>query len=216
MSPAGGAGRGPGREESRMSPFPATGMPDRDWWSALWPDPEGVLEKLGISSGMSVVDLCCGDGYFTAPLSRLVAPGRVYALDLDPGMLERAGEEAARHGANNCEFALADARDIAKHVPAPVDLVLLANTFHGVPDQTDLARALFEVLKPGGRFAIVNWHPIPREETSVLGEPRGPATEMRMSPEKTGAVVEPAGFELERVVELLPYHYGMVFVRKDR
>ena len=37
-----------------------------------------------------------------------------------------------------------------------------------------------------------------------------------MSPEKTGAVVEPAGFELERVMELPPYHYGMVFVRKDR
>jgi SAM-dependent methyltransferase len=217
VPPAGRAGRGPGWEEGCLDPVPATGMPDRDWWSALWPDPEGVLRKLGVSSGMSVVDLCCGDGYFTAPLSRLVAPGRVYALDLAPGMLDRAGEEVARHGANNCEFVLADARELAEHVPEPVDLVLLANTFHGVPEQTGLARRVFEVLKPGGRFTIVNWHPIPREETSVLGERRGPATEMRMSPEKTGAVVEPAGFELERVVDLPPYHYGAIFIaRSDR
>ena len=52
--------------------FPATSMPDRDWWAALWPDPEGVLRQVGVEPGMTVLDLCCGDGYFTAPLARLV------------------------------------------------------------------------------------------------------------------------------------------------
>ncbi|MBN6743241.1 hypothetical protein JKG47_22800, partial [Acidithiobacillus sp. MC6.1] len=47
--------------------FPATVMPDPDWWHALWPDPEGVLRALGIGPGLGVVDLCCGDGHFTAP-----------------------------------------------------------------------------------------------------------------------------------------------------
>jgi predicted methyltransferase len=53
-------------------PFPATSMPDRDWWSALWPNPADILRKIGIKSDMTVLDLCCGDGYFTAPLTRLV------------------------------------------------------------------------------------------------------------------------------------------------
>jgi hypothetical protein len=51
------------------------------------------------------------------------------------------------------------------------------------------------------------------ECTWVLGEPRGPATEMRISPEQTRAQVEPAGFLLEKVANLPPYHYGAVFVR---
>lgn len=76
--------------------FPATAMPDRDWWAALWPDPDGVLRALGIRPGMTVVDLCCGDGYFTAPLARIVQ-GRMHAVDIDPEMIEqtRAALDAA-------------------------------------------------------------------------------------------------------------------------
>jgi len=57
------------------------------------------------------------------------------------------------------------------------------NTFHGVPDKSRLARAVAAVLQPNGRFAVINWHRRSREETIVLGQPRGPKTEMRMTPE---------------------------------
>ena len=192
--------------------FPAASMPDRDWWSALWPDPEGVLRRIGVRPGMAVLDLCCGDGYFTARLAKIVG-GHVYALDLDPGMIEQARVETARLGAAVRQWIVADARLMAKLVPEKVDYVLIANTFHGVPDQPGLARAVADVLGPEGLFAIVNWHPIPRERTPVLDRPRGPKTEMRMAPETARAVVEPAGFRLARVVELPPYHYGAVFER---
>ncbi|WP_246206057.1 class I SAM-dependent methyltransferase [Propylenella binzhouense] len=194
--------------------FPATAMPDRDWWAALWPKPEDVLRSLGIRPGMTAVDLCCGDGYFTAPLAKIVG-GKLYALDIDPQMLEQARAEAARQGASVAEWICADARDVAKLIPERVDYVLIANTFHGVPDQTGLAQAVAQVLKPGGCFAVVNWHPIPREQTTVLDQPRGPRTEMRMSPDQVRAIIEPAGFRLLRVIELPPYHYGAIFVRSD-
>ena len=74
-----------------------------------------------------------------------------------------------------------------------------------------MARAIAAVLNPRSQFAIFNWHPLPRERTVVLGKPRGPKTEMRMSPDDVRLVVEPAGFTLERVVELPPFHYGAVF-----
>ena len=88
-------------------------MPDREWWSALWPDPEGVLRKLGVPRGETSVDLCSGDGYFTAPLSRLVAPGRVYALEIDPEMVERAREYLAVCGGGNCVVIEDDASRLA-------------------------------------------------------------------------------------------------------
>lgn len=185
-------------------------MPDRDWWSALWPDPAGVLRSLGIEPDMTVLDLCCGDGYFTASLAKLVL-GRVYTLDLDPTMIGMARTEVTRQGASVLDWLCADARDIADLLPQAIDYVLIANTFHGVADQADLARAVRSVLRPGGLFGIVNWHPLPREQTTVLGQPRGPRTDMRMAPEAVRTAVEMEGFRTFLTVELPPYHYGITF-----
>lgn len=190
--------------------FPATAMPDRDWWVALWPDPEGVMRLLGVKPGMEVVDLCCGDGYFTAPLARIVE-GKVYGVDIDPAMLEQTRTELERAGTTVLDLICADARSLPALLPSKVDYVVIANTFHGVPEKTAMARAVATVLNPDGRFAVVNWHPLPRERTVVMDKPRGPKTEMRMSPDDVQMVVEPAGFRLERVVELPPFHYGSIF-----
>lgn len=194
--------------------FQATAMPDHDWWAALWPNPKQVLSDLGIRPGMTVIDLCCGDGYFTAPLAQIV-DGNIYALDLDPKMLELAKAEVSRVGAIVKSWIEGDALDLGQYVSEPVDYVLIANTFHGVPDKTALANVVGGTLKTDGRFAIVNWHKQRREDTPVLGKPRGPSTEMRMSPEDVRAVLEPAGFELEEAIELPPYHYGAVFRRSN-
>jgi predicted methyltransferase len=75
---------------------------------------------------MRVIDLCCGDGYFTAPIGQLVADGSVLAMKL------------------------------AELVRAPVDLVLIANTFHGAPDHTGLARVVRATLRPGGIFDVAD------------------------------------------------------------
>jgi ubiquinone/menaquinone biosynthesis C-methylase UbiE len=189
--------------------FPATAMPDADWWQALWPDPAKVLAKMGVEPGMIAVDLCCGDGLFTVPLARIAK--RVYAIDIDPAMLGRARGRVGAAGTANCDFVVADAMAVDAVVPEPADYIFHANTFHGVPDQLGLARAVVAILKPKGLFGIVNWHRQPREETVVLGKPRGPKTEMRMEADEVTTTVEPAGLVLNRTVELPPYHYGAVF-----
>jgi len=187
-------------------------MPDPGWWEALWPDPARVLTDVGVTPGMSVVDLCCGDGWFTFPLTRIAR--RVLAIDIDVRMIEAAKIRFAEHGgAANCIFAIADAYDITRVVREPVEHVFLANAFHGVPDRPRLARAIHDVLKPGGLFAVVNWHARPREQTAVLGEPRGPATELRMTPEKTIAEVELGNLRFSWQMPVSPYHYGAVFER---
>jgi SAM-dependent methyltransferase len=192
--------------------FPASAMPDRDWWNTLWPDLDSVVRALRIEQGMTVVDLGCGDGYFTAAIARQVGGGgRVIGLDLDPVMLEKA--QAACEGMSNCSWLLGDAMMLSHLLAAPADYVLIANTFHGVPDKTALAREIAATLKPQGCLAIVNWYPLQREQTTVLGQPRGPKTEMRMSPEQSRTMVEPEGFKLKTHVELPPYHYGAIFIR---
>ena len=136
---------------------------------------------------------------------------RVVAIDIDGKLLQLARLRLGKAGLTNCEFVEADAFDVAKIVAEPVDFVFLANVLHGVPDKTRLSGAVAEILLPGGRFAVVNWHQRPREETTILGEPRGPKTELRMSPQAVTAAVEPSGLAFDRVAEIPPYHYSAIF-----
>jgi SAM-dependent methyltransferase len=188
--------------------FQGTEMPTAGWWEALWPDPSGVLAAVDLRSGMDVIDLCSGDGWFTLQIAKVAR--RVTAIDIDPGLLEVAKHRLVESGVNNCEFIAGDAYDIAK-LTGPADFVFMANAFHGVPDRARLAKAVGGALKADGLFAIVNWHKRPREETPILGEPRGPKTELRMSPEETIASVGTGGLKLRKTVEIPPYHYGVVF-----
>lgn len=184
-------------------------MPTAGWWEALWPDPAGVLTAVGLKPGMEVVDLCSGDGWFTLQIAKLAR--HVFAIDIDPHLLDVARYRLTESGVTNCDFVAGDAFALASLVPRPVDFVFMANAFHGVPDRPRLARAVRATLKPGGQFAIVNWHPRPREETTILGEPRGPKTELRLSPQQTIEEVESGGLKLAHLTDVPPYHYGAMF-----
>jgi SAM-dependent methyltransferase len=155
--------------------FQGTEMPTAGWWEALWPDPAGVLAAVGLRSGMNVIDLCSGDGWFTLQIAKVAR--HVSAIDIDLNFLEVARHRLSENGVTNCDFIAGDAYDIAK-LAAPADLVFMANAFHGVPERSRLAQAAASALKSGGLLAIVNWHKRPRDETPVLGEPRGPKTEL--------------------------------------
>jgi ubiquinone/menaquinone biosynthesis C-methylase UbiE len=187
-------------------------MPTAGWWEALWPDPVGVLAAIGLRSGMDVVDLCSGDGWFTLQIGKIAR--HVWAIDIDPSLLEVARHRLGESGVTNCDYIAGDAYDIAK-LAGPVDFVFMANAFHGVPDRRRLVRAVGDALKSNGQFAIVNWHKRPREETPILGEPRGPKTELRMSPEETIKSVEAGELKFTKMAEIPPYHYGVVFQRSD-
>ena len=137
----------------------------------------------------------------------------VVGIDIDPGMLAVTRAKLAAGGVTNCDLIEGDAYAIAELVRMQVHFVFMANTFHGVPDKPRLARAVAAILTPGGYFAVVNWHRRPREETTVLGKPRGPKTELRMEPPETAATITGSDFTLARVVDLPPYHYGAMFRR---
>lgn len=189
--------------------YEGTSMPGRNWWAAMFGDPAAILRTLGICPDMTVLDLCCGDGYFTAPLASMVT-GRVYALDLDGALIERAKAEVARQGLQIAKWMVADARQADVLLPEHVDYVLMTNTFHGVDDRPALVATMVRCLNEGGRVGLLNWQTRSREETIVMGQPRGPATELRMPPADAAANLEQGGFTIERIVNVPPYHYGVV------
>lgn len=189
--------------------FQGTEMPTTGWWKSLWPEPANILAVMGLEVGVDALDLCSGDGWFTLPMARVAR--RAVSVDIDADMLDFARKELWRQGVGNCEFVLGDAYDLPQLVGEQVDFVFMANAFHGVPDRERLTRAVSSILKPGGSFAIVNWHRYRREETTILGEPRGPRSELRVTPTETIEAVSSCGFALVELRDLPPFHYGALF-----
>jgi SAM-dependent methyltransferase len=197
-----------------MDRFRNTRQPDWDWWGRLWPTPGATLRRLGVASGDSLAEVGAGSGFFALPAARITDPAPVYALDLDDDLLAELDHLAGQQGIENVVTISGDARDLSRHLPDPVDVVLFANAFHGVEDPAAFVREAYDALVSGGRFVVVNWHDGPREETTVAGEPRGPPTDLRLSPDETGAaVLEAADFEVGERIDLPPYHYALVFER---
>ena len=188
-------------------------MPTAGWWETLWPNPARLLEAVGLEPGVDAVDLCCGDGWFTSEMAKVAH--RVLAIDIDRNMLDLARDRLTKAGTTNCELVQGDAYELTTLAGGLVDFVLMANAFHGVPDQPRLAQIAHKTLKSGGRFAVVNWHQRPREETTILREPRGPKTGLRMSPEQTIKSVEAGSLIFAELVELPPYHYAVIFERSS-
>src|SRR5258708_37764406 len=99
--------------------FPGTEMPIAGWWEALWPDPVGVLSTVGIKSGMEVIDLCSGDGWFTLQIAKIAR--HVTAIDIDASLLDVARHRLTENGMTNCDFLAGDAYELANLWPHRAD-----------------------------------------------------------------------------------------------
>jgi len=156
-----------------------------------------VVDSLGIREGDTVADLGSGGGYFTVKFAEKTGPrGKVYAVDIDRGMLERVAALAKGKGLTNVETIVAN-RDGSNLKPGAVDLVFVRNVYHHLPAQEKYFSDLRAVLKPGGRIAIVEHQ---RKKgftfTGIFGH--------QTPEEEVVAVMERAGYARKARVDFLP------------
>jgi len=117
-----------------------------------------VIATLGVSAGMRIADLGAGSGVFTIPLGRAAgATGKVFAIDIDAGLLAIVTEKAKAAGLANILPIIAGPMD--PKVPEPVDLIFICDTMHHLPSQAEYVRQFGRLLKPGGRVAIIDFAP---------------------------------------------------------
>lgn len=127
-----------------------------------WQNPEAVVAALAIAKGQRVADLGSGGGYFTFRLAEAVGPdGRVYAVDIDPGMNAHVAEEAEKRGLAQVETVLAAEDD--PRLPEAVDLLFTSNTYHHLTNRVAYFTGLQAKLAPGAKVAVLDYKP---EETS--------------------------------------------------
>lgn len=184
-----------------------SGMPEEDLWVTFF-EPETVLRKLGLDPSCGdLVDFGCGYGTFTIPAAQIVS-GTVYALDIEPEMIRVTRSKAESAGLRNVGTVLRDFFSEGTGLPpASVDYAMLLNILHAeCPDV--LLREAYRVLRPGGKLAIMHWNCDP-------ATPRGPSMDIRPRPEQCRDWAVQEGFRLleSGIMELPPYHYGMILER---
>jgi SAM-dependent methyltransferase len=124
---------------------------------------EALVGKLGITKGMRVLDLGCGDGTTAVPEAKLGA--EVLGVDIAHNLVEAGNRRAAAQGLKNLRFQEGDACDLKDLEDRSFDLVVSVFGAMFAPKPFDVARSTVRVTKPGGRIVMGNW--IPNDPTLV-------------------------------------------------
>jgi SAM-dependent methyltransferase len=124
---------------------------------------EALVKKLGITDGMKVLDLGCGDGTTALPAARLGAD--VLGVDIASNLVEAGNARAQSLGLTNCRFQEGDASDLDQLEDDSFDLVVSIFGAMFAPKPFDVAKEVVRVTRPGGRIVMGNW--IPNDPTLV-------------------------------------------------
>ena len=124
---------------------------------------EALVKSLGITKGLKVLDLGCGDGTTAVPAARLGAD--VLGVDIASNLVEAGNERAKSDGLTNCRFQEGDASDLHELEDDSFDLVVSIFGAMFAPKPFDVAKEMVRVTRPGGRIVMGNW--IPNDPTLV-------------------------------------------------
>ena len=179
-----------------------SGMPDEAYWSRLF-DVPGIVHWLRLERVTGpIVEIGCGYGTFTVPVAQK-ATATVYALDIEPTMIQRARENALKANLRNVEFIL---RDVVEHGTglkrSSIGMVLLFNILH-FEGRRHLLDEAARILKPGGVAAIIHWR-------KDIETPRGPQIATRPDLEMILSSLKDLDLHYHGEAGILePYHWGI-------
>src|ERR1051326_3257145 len=124
---------------------------------------EELVKRIGITKGLKVLDLGCGDGTTALPSAQLGAD--VLGLDIARNLVAAGNKRATGHGLTNLKFQEGDATNLQGIPGGEFDLTMSIFGAMFAPKPFDVAREMVRVTKPGGRIVMGNW--IPNDPTLV-------------------------------------------------
>jgi ubiquinone/menaquinone biosynthesis C-methylase UbiE len=153
--------------------------------------PPSLIRELGLAPDSVVADIGAGAGFLTLPLARAVPRGSVIATDVVPEFVEVTARRAREAGLSNVTVKLTGRED-PELEPGSIDLALLCQVDHFLPDRVRFLRVLTRALAAEGRIAIVNFE---RHRADLLSAARTASLavekEWRPSPPMVLTVLRP-------------------------
>jgi len=128
---------------------------------------EALVQSLGITPPLRVLDLGCGDGTTALPLAQM--RNEVVGIDIARNLVEAGNRRAAAAGLQDrLTFQEGDASNLEGVGDASFDMTLTVFGAMFAPRPFDVAREMVRVTKPGGRIVMGNW--IPNDPTSFVSQ----------------------------------------------
>ncbi|NCA98495.1 MAG: methyltransferase domain-containing protein [Clostridia bacterium] len=164
-------------------------------------NPAGTLERLNFNPNEVLCDIGAGSGLFTLAAAR-ISQQTVYAIDINPRMLEAIEAKAAAAGIQTIETRLVsdDTLPVPDHA---ADLALVATVLHEIPDKPSFISEIRRLLKPSGRLAVIEFH--------AAETPMGPPVSERLGSEEVTALMISQGFKPLDQFDLSRNLYCLVF-----
>jgi ubiquinone/menaquinone biosynthesis C-methylase UbiE len=168
--------------------------------------PSKALDALELKPGMVVADIGAGSGYYASRIAKRIGPtGRVYATDIQPGMIELLDRRITSEGLTNITTVLGGMDD-PKLPPRSIDLAIMVDVYHELQQPQIFLQRLRETFKPNGRLVLLEF----RKE-----DPKVPILEVhKMSVAEVKQELEAEGFVIDKVIDVLPWQHIIVLKLK--
>jgi ubiquinone/menaquinone biosynthesis C-methylase UbiE len=127
--------------------------------------PSKLIEALNMKEGDVVADIGAGTGYHVFRMAPLVGKtGKIYAVDIQPEMLDMIKAKATKKKVENIELILGK-EDDPKLPEEKIDLILMVDVYHEFAYPYEMTEKMIKALKPGGRLVFVEFR---KEDEKVL------------------------------------------------
>jgi ubiquinone/menaquinone biosynthesis C-methylase UbiE len=202
--PAGVEGTAPPkRQPANVMSFEGADWLERDGRAAA-EKPELVLAAMALRPGMTIAEIGAGTGFFSRRLAKAVgSEGKVYAVDIQPEMLDLLKTYAAKEGITNIVPIVSTETDPGLPVRA-IDRILLVDVYHEFQKPEPMLAKIRDSLAPGGTVTLVEYR-LEGETASHIN------IKHRMSVEQVLPEWTAAGFELIDQLETLPSQHLFIF-----
>lgn len=165
--------------------------------------PRKAVKMLRLEPGMTVADVEAGSGYYSELLATAVGPsGKVYATDIQPGMVRLLEERVRNRKLSQVQPVLATGGDTG--LPAACcDVILMVDVYHELSEPQLMLRLLRRALKPSGRLVLLEFR---KEDRAVpIRE------EHKMSVAEARQELEAEDYRFEGALPGLPWQHMLVF-----
>jgi len=164
--------------------------------------PDIVIEAMALPADAEVADIGAGTGYFTVRLAEQVPEGRVFAVDIQPEMLDLLRARLSRDGITNVELVQGSVDDPRLPLNS-IDAALLVDAYHEFAYPREMMQGIVAALRPGGRVFLIEYR---GEDPRVPIKPLHKMTEAQARREMSAV-----GLRHLATLDVLPTQHILIF-----